>query len=58
MLLIILVRVKAHEVVELLQDPEFLHAERQKALASNKVYDGIGSAPSWAGNNYSSNYSG
>ncbi|VUZ48407.1 unnamed protein product [Hymenolepis diminuta] len=52
------VRIKAHEVVELLQDPEFLQSERQKALSSQKVYDGIGNNEAWSGNNYSSNYSG
>nr|CDS30652.1 clathrin interactor 1 [Hymenolepis microstoma] len=52
------VRIKAHEVVELLQDPEFLQSERQKALSSQKSYDGIGSNKFLSGNNYSRNFSG
>ncbi|KAL5969551.1 Clathrin interactor 1 [Taenia solium] len=49
------VRIKAHEVVELLQDAEFLQAERQKALTTQKVYAGIGNSHVM-GSNYSSNY--
>ncbi|VDM32918.1 unnamed protein product [Hydatigera taeniaeformis] len=49
------VRIKAHEVVELLQDAEFLQAERQKALSTQKVYAGIGNSHVM-GPTYSSNY--
>ncbi|VDO03827.1 unnamed protein product [Rodentolepis nana] len=52
------VRIKAHEVVELLQDPEFLQSERRKALSSQKSYDGIGNNKILSGNNYSRNFSG
>uniref|UniRef100_A0A5K3FH44 ENTH domain-containing protein n=1 Tax=Mesocestoides corti TaxID=53468 RepID=A0A5K3FH44_MESCO len=49
------VRIKAHEVVELLQDAEFLQAERQKAFSNQKNYDGIGNNNAF-GYGYSGNY--
>ncbi|CDI97364.1 clathrin interactor 1 [Echinococcus multilocularis] len=49
------VRIKAHEVVELLQDAEFLQAERQKALTSRKDYAGIGNSHAM-GSNCSGDY--
>ncbi|EUB61101.1 Clathrin interactor [Echinococcus granulosus] len=49
------VRIKAHEVVELLQDAEFLQAERQKALTARKDYAGIGNSHVM-GSNFSGDY--
>uniref|UniRef100_A0A5K3FGU2 ENTH domain-containing protein n=1 Tax=Mesocestoides corti TaxID=53468 RepID=A0A5K3FGU2_MESCO len=54
-LITLIVRIKAHEVVELLQDAEFLQAERQKAFSNQKNYDGIGNNNAF-GYGYSGNY--